>query len=232
MVPGAGWLVWRGFNRGQGSKQPSRPMRTIQHAQEMQKFSESLGANIDLLDEIEPLFLGLGSGLVTAFDCNPGLRHCLESIGWTRDTARGYLQCADARRAMQRALGARVAAEAGPVTRGMARTSSTGVAAAAAQKVSHPAFGGAKSPGRSRATAASGGDADAASPANAVDEVGAPRRARAVANKRVTFQLSEYFMRSKPPVCSSFGARRSTQSAPGAGSSRQRRPMRRLQTTR
>ena len=97
---------------------------------------------------------------------------------------------------MQRALGARVAPEAGPVTRGMARTSSTGVAAVVARKVSHPAFSGAKSPGRSRATAASGGDADAASPANAVDEVGAPRRARAVANKRVTFQLSEYELKA------------------------------------
>ena len=37
----------------------------------------------NLLDEIEPLYLGLGSGLVTAFDCNEDLRHCLESIGWT-----------------------------------------------------------------------------------------------------------------------------------------------------
>ena len=61
---------------------------------------------LDLLDEIEPHVLELGSGLVTAFNCNPGLRRCLESIGWKSDTARGYLQCSDARDAMQRALGA------------------------------------------------------------------------------------------------------------------------------
>ena len=116
----------------------------------------------NLLDEIEPLYLRLGSGLSTAFDRDPSLRRCLESIGWTRDTVCGYLRCADARRAMQRVLGGRVAAQAGPVTRGVARTSSAGVAAAAAQEVSRPASSGAKSPRRSCAASASGGDAAAA----------------------------------------------------------------------
>ena len=59
---------------------------------------------LDLLDEIKPLVLELGSGLATAFDCNPGLRRCLTSIGWKDDTERDYLQCSDARDAMQRAL--------------------------------------------------------------------------------------------------------------------------------
>ena len=152
-----------------------------------------------------------------------------------------------------------VAAEAGPVTRGKAGTSSTSVTAAAAEKVSRPAPSGAKSLGRSpaavaerraldgtataaavaeaaggtaaavamtadgeagppmraaatvdglrahdgaaavaaeaadgaAAAAASGGDADAAPLVDAVGEVGAPECARARANKRVTFQLSE-----------------------------------------
>ena len=62
-------------------------------------------------------------------------------------------------------------------------------------------------PCRGRLTACAGGDADAASLTNAVGEVGAPGCARAGANKRVTFQLSEFELRAaRVAVCSSFGA--------------------------